>query len=514
LGIFAKPSIWYKLTRPLDSKFFGFTKQIGYSMRTKSLMFASGEPDQKLAHSAFFLEQVSLLLVIQFALVNLLSDVFSRFNHLLPKALLGASVGSAFAVICSALALAFAESKRSSRLQLLGKALAGLTTVFAAMSLCAAHFASLGGLRSLIRCDQVPSEIAVAMCLLLLGVGILLVQSDSSFRTHLADAATSCLGFLLLILSSECLFAFANVPGASTTGLPPLSFLVCFGLLTLVVIIRRARHGVFSVFLGNGIGGRIARILAPIIVLINLGREVGRAQIIDAKLFPRRYATATLASIAILVGFSLLVLLCRLINGMQAEIENLSLRDELTGLYSYRGFNLFAEQAFRLARRAEQAFGVLFIDMDNLKKINDEFGHSEGSACLVEIAKLLTATFRETDVIGRLGGDEFVVAGQLDASAMSQAIERLRSEACVSRMPGVHVSLSLSMGYSLSEGRSDETIKSILSRADKAMYKEKRSKKRNFSVAPSKSPGVPNSDTGEALASAERNGPEETRLAV
>ena len=118
--------------------------------------------------------------------------------------------------------------------------------------------------------------------------------------------------------------------------------------------------------------------------------------------------------------------------------------------------------------------------MDNLKKINDEWGHNAGSACLVEIAKLLSANFRETDVIGRLGGDEFVVAGQFDAPAISHAIERIRSNAFESRIPGLHAPLTLSMGYAVGEGLSEETMKSILSRADKAMYKEKRAKKGHF----------------------------------
>ena len=117
--------------------------------------------------------------------------------------------------------------------------------------------------------------------------------------------------------------------------------------------------------------------------------------------------------------------------------------------------------------------------MDNLKIINDELGHSVGSVSLIETAKLLASNFRETDVIGRLGGDEFVVAGQFDAHEMSIAIDRLRSAAAAKTLhAGNQFFLSLSMGYAATDHATEETLKSVVARADKAMYKDKRAKKR------------------------------------
>lgn len=479
-------------------------------MRSSFLMFNSGAPDPHVAHTAFFVEQVSLLLVIQFAVLNLLSGTFKFVGHIFPTILSGMPVGSALAVLASTAALIFTENKPTRRFRWLGKGFACFTAGMAATYLSATYWSRLEWMQWLVPRDRLlQPESAAAICLVLLGIAVLLVPCRNSLRAYVADIAASCLTFVVLILSSESLFAAANVPGASSAGLPSPTFLLCSGLLTLVVILRRARHGIFSVFLGNGIGGRIARILAPIVIVINLGRELGRARILDADLVPHRFANSVLVSIAIVIGFSLLILLCRIINGMQAEIENLTLRDELTGLYSYRGFNLFAEQAYRLARRAGQPFGVLFVDMDNLKRINDELGHPEGSACLVEVARLLASTFRETEVIGRLGGDEFVVAGQFDEASMSQAMERLRSSQL--KIPGLNLPLSLSMGYAASEGGSDERMKSILSRADKAMYREKRAKKR---VLPASLSSTSYDVAGGSLAPAEANGPGERTVTV
>ena len=111
-------------------------------------------------------------------------------------------------------------------------------------------------------------------------------------------------------------------------------------------------------------------------------------------------------------------------------------------------------------------------------------GHSAGSISLIETAKLLSATFRETDVIGRLGGDEFVVAGQFDfwkRNLVARCIDRVRSGAAAKTQLAGNQRFflsSLSMGYAGSDHSKEETLKSIVSRADKAMYKEKRAKKR------------------------------------
>jgi len=99
----------------------------------------------------------------------------------------------------------------------------------------------------------------------------------------------------------------------------------------------------------------------------------------------------------------LLLALVWRINSMEMEIHVLSLRDEFTGVYNLRGFSLLAEQVLHLAQRSQLPLSVLFVDLDDLKEINDSFGHDVGSTYLIEIAEILKETFRETDVIGRVG---------------------------------------------------------------------------------------------------------------
>jgi PAS domain S-box-containing protein len=91
-------------------------------------------------------------------------------------------------------------------------------------------------------------------------------------------------------------------------------------------------------------------------------------------------------------------------NEMEEELRMLSLTDELTGLYNRRGFLTLCEQQLKMANRAKQGVYMLYADVDGLKKINDSLGHKEGDYALINTARVLTDTFRESDIIARLGG--------------------------------------------------------------------------------------------------------------
>src|SRR6185295_16873960 len=91
----------------------------------------------------------------------------------------------------------------------------------------------------------------------------------------------------------------------------------------------------------------------------------------------------------------------------QEALRQLSLTDELTGLYNRRGLGLLGEQQLKLARRSGRGFVLATIDLDGLKGINDTFGHQEGDVALVQTANILRNTFRSADVLARVGGDEF-----------------------------------------------------------------------------------------------------------
>ena len=113
----------------------------------------------------------------------------------------------------------------------------------------------------------------------------------------------------------------------------------------------------------------------------------------------------------------------------EEAIRALSLEDELTGLANRRGFFTLAEQQLKVARRTKTGLFLLFADVDGLKATNDRFGHAEGDRLIRDAARILRATFRDSDIVARIGGDEFVVLMiQTDDTAPAQFLARLAAE--------------------------------------------------------------------------------------
>jgi diguanylate cyclase (GGDEF)-like protein len=161
------------------------------------------------------------------------------------------------------------------------------------------------------------------------------------------------------------------------------------------------------------------------------------------------------------------------------RLQNLSLTDTLTRLYNRRGFLQFATKQLKLIQRLQRRTCILFVDVDDLKSINDHFGHEVGDKTLVHVAEILRTTFRGSDVIGRLGGDEFaILAIGTDDDSERRIRARLRSNLDNYNL-GVSAGyrISLSVGAVWIESDDSRTIKSLLTDADQAMYIEKSTKK-------------------------------------
>ncbi|MFO7570596.1 MAG: diguanylate cyclase, partial [Smithellaceae bacterium] len=94
---------------------------------------------------------------------------------------------------------------------------------------------------------------------------------------------------------------------------------------------------------------------------------------------------------------------------MEKELESLAFDDHLTGLYNRRGFFTLAKRELNRAVRSEKTLLLFFADLDDLKAVNDQFGHEEGDRALIAAAKILSQTFRSSDIVSRIGGDEFAI---------------------------------------------------------------------------------------------------------
>ncbi|MFW6344956.1 MAG: diguanylate cyclase [Halomonas sp.] len=153
------------------------------------------------------------------------------------------------------------------------------------------------------------------------------------------------------------------------------------------------------------------------------------------------------------------------------ELERLARIDVLTGLLNRRGMNLLLEEQTARTARDGHAFGLIWLDLDHFKEINDRAGHAAGDQALCEVARLLEAGLRRYDHAARWGGDEFLVLLTPCESVDLEAIaSRLRREiAEQARYPGGRITVSV--GACLTQP--GETLESALQRADEALYRAK-----------------------------------------
>ncbi|MEJ7849017.1 MAG: diguanylate cyclase [Pyrinomonadaceae bacterium] len=163
------------------------------------------------------------------------------------------------------------------------------------------------------------------------------------------------------------------------------------------------------------------------------------------------------------------------------ELKNLTLTDDLTGLYNRRGFFVHAERQLRVfrSRPSENSLWLMLGDLDGLKAINDGYGHPEGSAAIRKTAEILRQTFRDADIIARPGGDEFTVLIPNSADEVAKSIPvRLQANFdAYNSNSGKPYKIALSVGL-VKVGYDEElTINQLLKAADEAMYNDKRRRK-------------------------------------
>jgi len=161
------------------------------------------------------------------------------------------------------------------------------------------------------------------------------------------------------------------------------------------------------------------------------------------------------------------------------ELRYLALTDDLTCLYNRRGFVAAATQQLKLARRNARGLVLFFCDIDNLKTINDSYGHREGDLAIVRAAGALQQTFRDSDILARLSGDEFAVLA-LETSTQSQEaiLRRLEKNLKKSNANQFRYEMSLSVGLSRFDPKHPVSLGELMAQADQAMYEQKRSRLR------------------------------------
>jgi diguanylate cyclase (GGDEF)-like protein len=155
---------------------------------------------------------------------------------------------------------------------------------------------------------------------------------------------------------------------------------------------------------------------------------------------------------------------------VEHQLRSLSIHDALTGLYN----RLFFDEALaRLERERRFPVSILMADVDELKDINDRSGHAAGDAALKRVAQVLTAAFRDGDIIARIGGDEFaVLLPDTDAGASAEALLRVRQ--VLKEHNGAQAGMHLGLSFGMGTAEDGELLEAGLHRADANMYRKKR----------------------------------------
>lgn len=156
------------------------------------------------------------------------------------------------------------------------------------------------------------------------------------------------------------------------------------------------------------------------------------------------------------------------------RIEQIAVRDELTGIYNRRYLVEALERERSRAERIAEPFSVCLVDVDHFKSINDRFGHAAGDAVLRRLAQLVPAELRGVDLFGRLGGEEFLVivpgTGREGAAACA---ERVRRRVAASVFPEVADGGRLTASIGVATYAAPEPADATLARADAALYQAK-----------------------------------------
>ena len=150
--------------------------------------------------------------------------------------------------------------------------------------------------------------------------------------------------------------------------------------------------------------------------------------------------------------------------------ERAALLDALTQTYNRRGLERVATELAAGARRAEQQVGVLLLDIDDFKSVNDTLGHAAGDTVLVAVADALRSASRGSDVVGRWGGDEFVVVTTGAPMPVDELARRVELVLARRRGAGSLPAISVSVGSASAPASGDHPVETLIAAADADMY--------------------------------------------
>jgi len=165
---------------------------------------------------------------------------------------------------------------------------------------------------------------------------------------------------------------------------------------------------------------------------------------------------------------------------IEEQLRHLSFHDMLTGLYNR---NYLENEISRISTGRFNPVGFISIDVDGLKLVNDNFGHSEGDSLLFHVGQIIKTCFRESDVVVRVGGDEFAVLMPLsDTETVQRSCKRIHNKIKEYNSTNLSHPISISIGWSIGNLCIDKSMKEIIKEADEHMYEDKQTNHQEYAV--------------------------------
>ncbi|TVO70453.1 sensor domain-containing diguanylate cyclase [Sedimenticola selenatireducens] len=164
---------------------------------------------------------------------------------------------------------------------------------------------------------------------------------------------------------------------------------------------------------------------------------------------------------------------------LEQKLQELASTDPLTGIYNRRHFLAEIETHLEYSKRYKSPLSLLIIDIDNFKSINDEGGHALGDAVIQQFTQVCEQTIRNVDLLGRLGGDEFaILMPETDRNEALVLAERIKEEVSQFELQyeshTLHITVSIGLSTFRKDPIQDDTVESLMARADEGLYQAKR----------------------------------------
>ena len=269
----------------------------------------------------------------------------------------------------------------------------------------------------------------------------------------------------LIVLTLAVALLAPLVPGGErhrAAWLHLLAALGC-GATALTFLFTGRRHTPVTAWLVGA-----ALLMLSVMVLVRLARSIGSPSLAGPLgSLARGFDGAATIGVFFVAGLFNLVQIRLVLGRVLRRLLEQSQVDPLTGVSNRRGFTIALEGAHHRASRAGSAYGLLMVDIDHFKRINDEQGHPAGDQVLRRVAAMLTETVRSGETVGRIGGEEFcLLLPTADRAGALRLAERVRAAV------QAHTPVTVSVGVALVRP-AWERAEAALERADRALYQAK-----------------------------------------